>query len=139
MKKRKLLALLKLAEVFDARFGELRQAAYLEALAPLTVEAVEYAVERSIRSEEFFPAPVKLIELAGCYRLPQIDRQRQESVALLPEELAVNRENIARMLATLEETFKKPATVVLSEKSRQERLRELEQQREFLLANETVH
>lgn len=66
------MALLKLAETFDARFNEIRQAAYLQSLADLSATAVEYAVDETIRQEIFFPVPAKLREYAGCYRSPAV-------------------------------------------------------------------
>lgn len=130
---RKMLALLTLAEVFDARFTEARQVAYLEALADLSAEAVAFAVRQASRHETFFPVPAKLREYAGCYRPVVPAGPVRPAVALLPEQLAVNQANIAHILAMLKAKFygDKPTTIPFVPKRTRA---ELERQRAVILA-----
>lgn len=87
-------ALLKLAEVYDARFNEVRQLAYLEALESIKAVVLEFAVKEAIKREEFFPAPAKLIEYAGCYRPPVLSGDLSRPAIpedCTPPEVAVRR------------------------------------------------
>lgn len=75
---------MKLAEVYDARFNDVRQLAYLEALETIKAVALEYAVNEAIKKEDFFPSPAKLIEYAGCYSPPSLSGDL--SRAAIPED-----------------------------------------------------
>lgn len=62
--KRRLNALLDLADIFDAKFGEARQLGYLEALKGVSVERLVWACREAAKVCEFFPVPARLIELS---------------------------------------------------------------------------
>lgn len=62
---KKLKALLRLAEVFDANFMAARQDAYLDALAHVRAEHLEWACAEAVKRCEYFPVPKTLIELSN--------------------------------------------------------------------------
>jgi len=99
------MSLLKLAEVYDARFNEIRQAAYLEALSDVKADALDYAVNETSKREEFFPVPAKLREYAACWRPPQIQDLHCRAIPedTTPPEIALER--LREIYATLNSKF----------------------------------
>ena len=92
---KKLEALCRLAVVFDAKFPQVRQEEYLDALDHIRAEHIIWACKEAAKRFEFFPVPAKIIDLANAaprkvvkaieYFEPVSEEQRMENMRKLDE------------------------------------------------------
>lgn len=99
----RLMALNKLAEVFDAKFAEARQAVYLEALDGVHTQNLIWACNQAAKTCEFFPVPAKLIEIAK--RAPALPKpyNAMQITEITAEKAEENRAALQNMVKWVEE------------------------------------
>lgn len=59
-----------LSQAFGMEVQKQKMQTFWNALVDLKLEALQYAVQESVKFELRFPVPAKLREYAGCYRPP---------------------------------------------------------------------
>jgi hypothetical protein len=92
----RLLALNKLAEVFDAKFADARQAVFMEALAMVHTQNLIWACNQAAKECEFFPVPARIIEIAK--RAPKLPQLSDLKKTALPEFTEQQHEDAAKKL-----------------------------------------
>ena len=97
-KKRRITAFIRLAETLGATLSETRLVGVLDATAHIHIDKLEWACREGGKRFEFFPAPVKIIELAGMAPALKVASARNQE--RLPE-MIVPREEAIRRVAEL--------------------------------------